>query len=692
MGKLRSSFALVSTLLALAPTPASAGELEVPSLTRAPVVFAVNAGQCSSEVRFQARSAGLVVSVLADGLHLELGGAALQLRFHGASTTRAEGLEPRAARAHFLGGARATHDVATFGRVRLVGLYRGVDLELYERDGRLEYDLLLAPGAELEAVALEVEGADALALDESGSLVATLSGRSFRQRAPVAWQTLPDGTRRALACAWQRRADGCFGFALERAAPGAAVMIDPVLEYESFVGGSNADEARDVFVDEQGSVYITGWARSVDFPGAQTPPATRGKECVVFKLAPNGKELVYATYLGGRGDDIGTAIQVNRAGQVFVAGTTQSADFPTSSNAYDARLGGGTDGFLLALTADGATLTFATLLGGSLDDTVTGLELASGGEPTLAGTTRSRDFPVSAGSYGTEARGGRDAFVARFDPHGERLVFSTRVGGSADDEANALALDAEGCVYLTGSTQSSDFPTTLAALDREHCGVDGFVTKLSAGGRSLLYSTFLGGTGQDACADLAVDAEGRAVVVGWTQSLDFPFDAGRKAPGRKDGFAVRLSSTGNALSYATPLGGGSADEARGVCLDALGAAWIVGCTRSEDLPLSADARNRRMAGAADAFLVELSAESGAALYATFLGGEGEDELCRVHMDRSGSALSLCGFATGIPLRQRGALTGKRCGPADAFVLCFDPRGTHPLTPADGLEAGLGLGF
>jgi hypothetical protein len=155
---------------------------------------------------------------------------------------------------------------------------------------------------------------------------------------------------------------------------------------------------------------------------------------------------------------------------------------------------------------------------------------------------------------------------------------------------------------------------------------------------------------------------------------------------------VRLSSTGNALSYATPLGGGSADEARGVSVDPLGVAWVVGCTRSDDLPLVGEARNTRMAGASDAFLVQLSAEQGAAQYATFLGGAGEDELCRVRVDRSGTGLAMCGFASGLPPEQRGPLSGKRCGPADAFVLRFDPRGTNPTTPPRVSRAGLQLGF
>jgi hypothetical protein len=266
-------------------------------------------------------------------------------------------------------------------------------------------------------------------------------------------------------------------------------------------------------------------------------------------------------------------------------------------------------------------------------------------------------------------------------------VLPAGVGVSADDEASGLAVDAEGCSYVTGRTESHDFPTTLGAFDRERCGVDAFALKLSSGGRTLLWGSFLGGSAKDEGTAIAVDGEGCAVVVGWTQSLDFPFDAGQSAPGRKDGFAVRVAESGNALRHATPIGGGSADEALGVTLDAEGAAWVVGRSRSSDLLLTPDAHQRRLAGAVDGFLVKLAPASGTTLYATFVGGAGEDELRGLHFDRSGTVLALCGVASDIPEDQRGALAGRRRGPADALVLCFDPRKSSMLEPS---TAGLGF--
>jgi hypothetical protein len=692
MGDFRRSLALAALpptlgLFVLAGARAQAAG-ERPSQ---PVLFMPNQGQWTEAVLFQARASGMVASVLADGLHLDLDGAGLRLRFAGASgAARAEGREPRAARAHFLGG-RVTRDVPVYGRARLCSLQPGVDLELYERAGRLEYDLWLAPGTDAGRLVLELEGADALAIDDSGALCASVAGRAFVQPAPVAFEIGPDGRRAELACAWRALGAQRFGFALAERTPGTALLIDPVLVYGTHVGGSSADEASSAVVDERGSVYVTGWARSADFPvtGGSALGATRGKEALVFKLGPDGRELLYATSIGGRGDDQGVAIRVEPSGAVVVAGHTQSDDFPTTENAFDRLPSGGTDGFVLKLAPDGSTLLFSSLLGGSAEDVVSALELGPGGSLTVAGTTRSRDFPVSSSAYAVEPRGARDAFVARLDPSGERLLFSTRLGGSEDDEGRALAVDAEGCAYLTGRTQSHDFPTTLGAFDRERCGVDAFVAKLSSAGRVLLYSTFLGGSLQDEGNAIAVDGQKRAVVVGWTQSLDFPFEPARTPPGRKDGFAVRLSEMGNALLHATPLGGTGADEALGVALDPLGTAWVVGRTRSADMPASRDAHQSRLRGAVDGFLARLSVE-GALQYATFLGGAGEDELRAVHGDRVGTAVVVCGVACDVPAEERGVLAGRRRGSSDAFVLLFDPRASGPTTPSGAVRAGLGF--
>jgi len=694
MGKIRHPSVLAIAWLALGipSLAATGGGGEAGTRPRVPLAFAENRGQFAPEVRFQARQPGLVTSVLADGLYLEGAEGVLHLRFEGAAGGRAEGRSALAGRAHYLGGARDVRDVPTYARVRLRDLYPGIDLELYESDGRLEYDLCFAPGADPARVVIAFEGAGEVELEADGALRTSLGGLPLVQPPPLAFELDAGGLAVPVACAWKQLGAARYGFSHAPRRVGVPLVIDPVLVYATHVGGSNADEASAVFVDEQGALSATGWARSSDFPSTRPRPgvSARGKDAVLFKLAPDGRELVYSTTFGGRGDDQGMAVHVNARGQAIVAGTTDSDDFPTTENAYDRTACGGSDGFVVQFSADGSALERATFVGGSAEDQVAGMVLGPGGELTLAGTTRSRDYPVSSGSYGTEPRGGRDVFVTRLDARLERLLFSTRLGGSDDDECRGLAVDDEGASYLTGRTSSHDFPTTLGAYDRERCGIDAFVAKLSGGGRTLLYATFLGGSGQDEANAIAVDAEHRAVVVGWTQSLDFPFD-GAQASVRKDAFAVRLAPMGNTLHWAVPLGGGSADEALGVALDPLGTPWIVGRTRSTDFRVTRDAHQARLAGPADAFLVRLAPEDGKVGYATLLGGEGEDALTGVHVDRTGGGLVLGGTSANIPQESRGALAGKRRGPSDAFVLRFDARTSAPRTPG-GLRAGVELPF
>jgi hypothetical protein len=680
------AIALAAEASALA-APGAAGE----GAMQPPLLFFENRGQCAPEVLFQTRLPGLVASVLADGFELLLGDErSLRVRFEGSSgAAAARGLEARPGRGHFLAGAdpsRWTRDVATFARVRLAGLYPGIDLELYESQGRLEYDLVLAAGADVRQAVLVLEGAHEAGIDGQGALLARVGDELLCQRAPVAWQDEADGRRRPVACAWRDLGAGRFGFALVGHDPARPLTVDPLLVYTTHVGGSNADGAKGVFVDELGEVYVAGWARSADFPpGARTLGGQRqAREAVVFKLDPAGRELRYATYLGGGGDDEAEGLAVNARGEAFVVGSTSSLDFPTSRGAFARSAGGGSDAFVLRLSADGAGIVYSTLLGGGADDLAHGLALFRDDSLTVVGTTRSRDFPVSSRAYAARTLGGRDAFVARLDPSGASLTYSTRLGGSDDDEGLAVALDETGAAYVTGSTRSRDFPITTGALDREHCAGEAFVTKLSRGGVALLYSTFLGGSAADVGRSIAVDARHRALVVGHTESADFT-PAAAFAGGRRDGFAVCLSEAGNGLHWVARLGGSGADEALGVALNGRGVAWVVGRTASPDLAGMLQP-GRGLAGPSDGFLVGLEPERGERLHAQLFGGEGAEELCAVHADPGGGDVALAGWADGIPPEGRGLLAGRRRGSSDALVVRIDTRGVALHGPLGGRDA------
>lgn len=459
----------------------------------------------------------------------------------------------------------------------------------------------------------------------------------------------------------------------------------PVLVHHTHVGGSNADAAADVCADESGATYVAGWVRSLDFPAAEARSPEDGRDAVVFKLSPDGRELLWTVTLGGRGDDEAVALALGPDGELVVAGTTHSPDFPTSRNAHDRAFAGGMDAWVARISPAGE-LQWSTLLGGRAEDEAADVALSRTGHITLVGTTRSGDFPTTSGAALHAPLGARDVFVTRLDGRGENLLFSARLGGTQDDEARALAVDEDGACYVAGRTDSHDFPVTLAAQDREKSSLDAFVFKLSGGGRALLWSTFLGGGGQDEALGLALDGARRPWVVGWTQSNDFPDDA--RAGGRRDAFVVALSSTGNALESAQRFGGTSSDEALGVDVDLRGEVWVVGRTRSRDFTARAG-EPCALRGVADGFLLTLD-EQGHVRRATLVGGAGEEGLAAVSCEPSGGSIVLAGTALDLAREERGPLAGTKRGPEDALLLRFDPRLRAPRTPAGFTQAGLGF--
>lgn len=696
MGIRRSSVA--TTLIGLAfafAEPGAAAQRPVEPAT--PLFFVPNEGQLDAEVRFQARVPGMCASVLADGFVLELASdageaRALRVRLEGAAgPTTVAGLEPRAGRVHFLTGGEPegwTSDVPTYSRVRIAGLRPGVDLELYERDGRLEYDLVLAAGADPAGLVLALEGAERAWIDERGVLACELGGAVLLQRAPLAWQPTETGERRAVACAWRALGDERFGFALEGVDRGAPLIVDPVLVYTTHVGGTNADEARSVAIDDEGAVYVTGWTRSGNFPLGRMPldSTPKNREGVVFKLSSDGRELVWATYFGGAGDDEGRSIQVDDEGRVYVAGQTSSRDFPIAGKPCQRESRGGSDAFALCLAPDGASLSYATFLGGGLDDGAEGTDLGADGRLYVVGTTRSRDFPTGYQGLEKRTQGGREVFALLLDAHGA-LLAGTLFGGSEDDEGLAIDVDVNGCVYLAGRTVSPDFPTSEGAFDRSRSKSDAFVVKLDRACGTLLYSTLLGGSGHEEARGIAVDDQRRAVVCGWTDSDEFPAgERGTRAanPGRRDAFVAQVSESGHALLAVCTIGGGGADEAHGLVLDGRGGVWVVGQTSSRDFPGVSAER-----GGTDAFLVGFDAATWASTSTETFGGAGDDVLTSARLDPSRRKLALGGWADDLPLERRGPLAGKKLGPSDAMVLLLELESppTAPIVGAARSAAG-----
>lgn len=355
-------------------------------------------------------------------------------------------------------------------------------------------------------------------------------------------------------------------------------------EFASYLGGGSDDSARAVHVLEDGTSLVVGRTTSTDFPatagvvstscnlGNACPDAFSGGDAFVTKFAADGSTVVFSTYLGGSAGETAHDVTVTASGNIVVVGATFSSDFPTTPNAFDTSFQGfqQPDGFLTVLDPAATQILYSTYFGGGSQDEIFAIELDASGDFYVAGFTSSDDFPTSIGAFDSTIGGSFDAFVAKFDASGA-LAFSTYLGGSAFEAATSVAVDASGRLIASGSTDSSDFPTTLGAFDTTHAGLnEGFVTKLDTAGSALVFSTLIGGAGSDSVQDIGLDSSGRVFAIGSTGSADFftspgSFDSSRAFNG--DAFFTVLSSDGASAPYSTFLSNSSNSRFTGAALD-----------------------------------------------------------------------------------------------------------------------------
>jgi hypothetical protein len=652
--------------------------------------------------RYLARQADARVEIACDALTVSFGAqASVALRFAGASdAARPVASEPLPGRVHYLIGrdpSRWRRNLPLHGRVTCAGLHPGLDLAVHGREGRVEFDVIAAPGADLSAFELAAPGA---VLEPDGDLALHAGARRLVLRAPVAYQELR-GERRSVESRFAPRGDGRFGFVVGAHDAARALVVDPVLELSTFAGGNRIDTARAVAVDDDGSVLVAGSSESNGFP--TTPGAFQEKyaganddfdrgDAFVMKLAPGGTSLVWSTYLGGNDPDAAEDVAVGPDGDVFVVGGTLSHDFPVTPGAFQPERAKNTfDAFAARLGPDGDLLVYATYLGGKDADFANGVAVGPGNEATLAGYTFSKDFPVTASAFQPEREGSQDAFVARLAPAGDALVWSTYLGGSDPDGAEDVALGADGAPVVVGFTTSKKFPTTPGAFQEERPGeTDAFATRLEPDGTGLVWSTFFGGDsspliGFDEASSVALDAFESVYLTGRTLSRDLPVTPDALDTHcdddctAGDGYVAKLSADGCGLLYGTYLGGGDVDAARAVAADARGHAHVTGFTASGGFPTTDDAFQPEKRAGADAFFSELDGNGGALVYSTFLGSGDDDGgngiavsgAPRTHVvgSTSGGAFPVAGTA----------FQDEYAGSTDAFVSVFG--GPAAMVPA-----------
>jgi hypothetical protein len=618
------------------------------------LTFEPNAGQADERVEFLSRGARHHVFLAAGEVVFDVPGgdlspAAVRMTIVGADPDAAVvGADPRQGRINYLTGRDPSTwhtNVPTFARVRYEQIYSGVDLVYHGAGGSLEYDFIVAPDVDPDVIRVDFAGVDDVRVESSGELSLRVRGAEVRQRKPIAYQELADG-RQEVPVGYVATVDGQIGFALGEYDRSRPLVIDPVLVYSTYLGGTAAennfqyDLANDIAVDAAGNTYVTGLTGSSDFPTAD-PLFTAGGQFVA-KFDPAGS-LIYSTYLPAfrfAGFELFTTtypeIEVDASGQVFVTGFADS-DFPTTPGAYQET---GSGWFVMKLSPEGSAVVYSTFV-------PIGPHLAvdAGGNVYLAGQGLPTSGFPAINPLPTD-RGPRDARVAKLNATGSALVYAVSLGGSADDQASGIAVDGTGSAYVTGVTNSADFPTVNAVQPvlgnpLPGFGFDCFVTKINSDGSAVGYSTYLGGSKDDDLCNIAAGSDGHAYVSLTTISPDFPtwnaIQPNRGGGGEFawDGAVTKLNPDGSFV-FSTFLGGSNNEFARGVATDDAGNVYVAGSTESTDFPLE-NAIQPGFGGLSDAFVTKLNAFGSALIYSTALGGSFVEEAAAVAIDAHGGA-------------------------------------------------------
>jgi hypothetical protein len=605
-----------------------------------PLAFEVNRGQTDACVRYLARTPGGMFFVTPQETVLRLPDGVVRSRFVGADPDPIVEADRRlGARANYFLGSDPSKwlaDVPTFGRVRCRDVYPGIDVVWYGRDGRIEYDLVVAPGADADAVEIAFEGVDRREIDRAGDLVLSVGPHEVIQKRPVVYQDSERG-REVVASRYVLDGDR-VRFALGAFDASRPLVIDPQLAYGTFLGGNGNEVPRKIVRDALGNSFICGMTTSTDFPVPGAVQATNhGRyDAFVTKIEPSGNAIVFSTYMGGLEDDDFWSVALDSTGDLCLAGDSWSSDFPTL-NALQANTKGMDEAIVVKLRGGGSSLAFSTYLGSEFNDVARAIAVDAS-DAIYVATDALVGFPTTPGAFQTTTKGNGDVNVAKIKPDGSALLYSTFVGGTFDDRPLGIAVDALGDAFVVGNTNSDDFPKLLA-YQPTRAGFDGFVFGVNSTGSGLLFSTYLGGSGQDGVGSVAVGPDGHVYVAGVVNGTGLTTTAPLQAPGGSlDALFAEFTSTGTAV-HVGPLGGAGDDSAQALVVDPAGRVWLAGYTTSTNFPAVGLPRPP-IVGSLDVFFVRLDSTHAGLEYATTLGGTFSDLLSSMAVDVDGTAYGI----------------------------------------------------
>ncbi|MDA1052496.1 MAG: tandem-95 repeat protein [Planctomycetota bacterium] len=559
-----------------------------------------------------------------------------------------------------------TRNVPHYAAARFNDVYAGVDVVYYGNQGLLEYDFIVDAGIDTSVIGLAFEGTEQMSIDEAGDLVLTVDSGELRLHKPIVYQQIND-ERHEIAASYSIDEQDRIGFELAAYDDSLPLVIDPVVVYSTFLGGTNQDLVHDIAVDTAGSAYVVGQTLSTDFPTVNPIQGdTASWDVFVSKLDLTGTSIVWSTYLGGDFNDFGRGIALDGDGNIYLTGETDSSNFPTTPGAFQhIKVGNDADAFMTKLDPTGTSVLYSTFFGGSSEG-ASGRGIAVDQEQLVyvTGFTSAANFPVTSTAFQATKLGVADGFLAVFiadpadsDPANAGdpgdLSYSTFFGGDGDETGDAVAaIGGDAIAYVTGFTQSFNvqFPTTLGAFKTSKGAghADSFLLQIDtskSGAASLVYGTLIGGELSDENAGIfhggvAVQPGGDVFVTGYTQSNDFPVTAGALKTVREstEAFVMRIDPTQPAAAqivYATFLGGAGGDDAYDIAVDAAGNAYVTGSTTGNTFPTTPDAYQPAGTNSVDAYLSVIDPTGSQLLYSTFLGGSGGEHGYGVAVDPAG---------------------------------------------------------
>jgi hypothetical protein len=628
--------------IALTICPSSRAEPPSPGVIetygKLPLSFEANRGQTDYHVKFLSRGHGYALFLTHDEAVLSIKTpekcAAVRMRLVGSNpkaTVNGQAELPGKSN-YFLGNdpAKWRTDIPTYAKVRYEKVYQGVDLVYYGNQGQLEYDFVVAPESDPGRISLTLNGP--IQVDTDGDLIIATKAGDVRFKRPVAYQVSALGAKNLVDAGYALERGNRFGFRVAEYDHSKPLIIDPVLSYSTYLGGNDTDIRLGMAVDAAGDVFLTGETLSTNFPvvNAQQGVNNGSYDAFVTKINAGGASIAYSTYLGGSAQDAGYGIAVDGAGNAYVGGTTFSPNFPLVNPFQTTFSVTGYTAFVTKINSTGGALLYSTYLGGSGSQFGTAITVDGAGAAYLAGNTTSSDFPlVNPIQASLGPSGFYHGFVSKLNAAGSALVFSTFLGGNSSDQPQGIAVDDNLNTYVTGFTSSTNFPTANPIQGSNKGGNDAFLTKINAPGSALVYSTYLGGSGNDSATGIALDASGNVYLSGFTTSTDFPTMNPLQAAyaGNTDAFVTKVNAAGSALVYSTYLGGSGAESLyypSSIAVDPAGNAYVAGVTYSTDFPTVSPTQTAN-AGNGDAFVTKLNATGTALVYSSYLGGSGSED-------------------------------------------------------------------